>query len=355
MMKRSNDEAHEAETSESAVGEIVGDVDPLTAPVGSEFVIQQHHATALHHDFRLEMHNERGPVLVSWAVPKRLPTRRGERHLAIRTPDHSMGHATFSGTIPEDEYGGGVVRIFDHGTYELVDRNDEKLTFRLDGSRLRGVWHLISTGPMNGKEGWLAILSEDNRPTADSWPPSDPMLSASAAEPFDDGAWGFEPRWPGLRVVARCAGGTRLFTAEQREVTEKFPEMSRLHDHVVALDAMVDGVIVAFDDGRPSRSRLDERLDGENRAPVAYLAFDLLYADGTDLTGRPLRERRALLEELLVTTETFQISPVTATSGTALMEAVSTQGLGGIVAKRYESIYAPGTRSEDWLEISRGD
>ncbi len=66
------------------------DVNPLTAPIGGTFVIQQHHATALHHDFRLEMLNEEGPVLVSWAVPKGLPRRRGERHLAIRTPDHSM-------------------------------------------------------------------------------------------------------------------------------------------------------------------------------------------------------------------------------------------------------------------------
>lgn len=350
-MKRSSDEVVDAGTSESSGGEIVGDVDPLTAPVGSDFVIQQHHATAIHHDFRLEMYNELGPVLVSWAVPKRLPMLRGERHLAIRTPDHSMKHATFSGTIPEDEYGGGVVRIFDHGTYELIDRNDEKLTFRLDGSRLQGVWHLIDTGPMNGKEGWLVILSEDNRPTADSWPPSDPMLSTTTAEPFDDEAWGFEPRWPGLRVIARCAGATKLYTADHREVTEIFPEMSRLHDHVVALDAMVDGVLVAFDNGKPSRSSLDKRMDGENRVPVAYLAFDLLYADGTDVTGRPLRERRQLLEELLVTNESFQVSPVTATSGTALMEAVSAQGLGGIVAKRYESVYEPGTRSEDWLEI----
>ena len=83
------------------------DVDPLTAPVGTDFVIQQHHATRLHHDVRLEMMSGDGPVLVSWAVPKGLPRRRGDRHLAIRTPDHEMEWGSFSGSIGEGEYGGG--------------------------------------------------------------------------------------------------------------------------------------------------------------------------------------------------------------------------------------------------------
>ena len=136
-------------------------------------MIQQHHATALHHDFRLEMLNEAGPVLVSWAVPKGLPRRRGQRHLAIRTPDHSMEHATFSGSIPGDEYGGGEVRIFDHGEFEMVARSDDRITFRLDGERLAGVWHLVSTGSERGKEQWLAMMREDLRPPGDERPRAD--------------------------------------------------------------------------------------------------------------------------------------------------------------------------------------
>ncbi|MGH3650506.1 MAG: DNA polymerase ligase N-terminal domain-containing protein, partial [Acidimicrobiia bacterium] len=84
-------------TPEPPAEHLSGDVDPLTAPVGTSFVIQQHHATALHHDVRLEMMSGDTPVLVSWAVPKGLPRRRGERHLAIHTEDHPMRYATFSG------------------------------------------------------------------------------------------------------------------------------------------------------------------------------------------------------------------------------------------------------------------
>ena len=140
------------------------DVNPLTASVGAGFVIQQHHATRLHHDVRLEMMNGDTPVLVSWAVPKGLPRRRGDRHLAIRTPDHPMEWGTFSGSIAEGEYGGGEVRIFDHGDYEMVGRSEDRLTFQLKGDRLAGIWHLVHTGLKDGKDQWLAMMSKDLRP-----------------------------------------------------------------------------------------------------------------------------------------------------------------------------------------------
>jgi bifunctional non-homologous end joining protein LigD len=147
------------------------------------------------------MLNDQTPVLVSWAVPKGLPRRRGERHLAIRTEDHPMAYATFSGSIPEGEYGGGEVRIFDHGSYELVDRSDDRLTFRLAGDRLAGVWHLVHTGAKDGKDQWLAIMSEDLRPAGDDPPPLDPMLATTGDEPFEDPDWVFEPRWNGVRAL----------------------------------------------------------------------------------------------------------------------------------------------------------
>jgi len=206
------------------------DVDPLTAPIGKLFVIQQHHATRLHHDFRLEMMNGDSPVLVSWAVPKGLPRRRGERHLAIRTPDHSMEHATFTGPIPEGEYGGGEVRIFDRGEYELIDRNDERLTFRLEGERLAGIWHLVHTGPKDGKEQWLAIMSEDRRPSGEVRPPPEPMLATLTAKPFDDIDWVFEPKWDGIRAIVVCDEETRLVSRNHRDVTVAYPELHRLHE-----------------------------------------------------------------------------------------------------------------------------
>ena len=336
------------------------DVDPLTAPVGRQFVIQQHHATRLHHDVRLEMMNPEVPVLVSWAVPKGLPRRRGLGHLAIRTEDHPMGYATFTGSIPQGEYGGGEVRIFDEGEYEIVDRNEERLTFRLDGERLAGIWHLVHTGPKDGKDQWLAIMSQDLRPPGDEPPASKPMLATPTAKAFDDPEWGFEPKWDGIRAIAVCAEDTRLISRNDHDFTVAYPELHALHDQVVALDAMLDGEIVAFDGGVPSFQRLQQRMHLRDQrrveqmallVPVAYMVFDLLWIDGRDLTVQPLAERRRILEEALVPSQRIQISPMVEGDGVALFAAAAEQGLEGIMAKRLSSIYQPGTRSRDWLKV----
>jgi bifunctional non-homologous end joining protein LigD len=348
-------------TPEPPAEHVASDVDPLTAPVGSQFVIQQHHATALHHDVRLEMINEDDtPVLVSWAVPKGLPRRRGDRHLAIHTEDHPMAYATFSGSIPEGEYGGGEVRIFDEGDYEMVSRSEDRLTFRLDGQRLSGVWHLVHTGLQDGKDQWLALMSEDLRPAGDEPPELDPMLATLTEEAFDDPEWMFEPKWDGIRAIAICGEDTRLISRNHRDITVAYPELHRIHNQVVALDAMLDGEIVAFDEGIPSFQRLQQRMHLRDprrieqmikQVPVAYVVFDILHIDGADLTGRPLEERRQVLEETLVTSDTTQISPVTEGDGVALFQAASSQGLEGIMAKKQSSIYKPGARSRDWLKV----
>jgi bifunctional non-homologous end joining protein LigD len=348
-----------AKTPEPA-GEHLADVDPLTAPVGNQFVIQQHYATRLHHDVRLEMMNGDLPVLVSWAVPKGLPKRRGERHLAIHVEDHPIEYATFSGPIPQDEYGGGEVRIFDHGTYELVGRTKDRLTISLDGERLDGVWHLVHTGPKDGKDQWLAIMSEDRRPPPENRPPPDPMLATAADKAFDDPAWGFEPKWDGIRAIAICDDDTRLISRNDNDITSAYPELRALHDRLVALDAMLDGEIVAFADGVPSFQRLQQRMHVRNehqlqqlarQVPVVYMAFDLLYLDGRDLTALPLRERRRLLEETVVASDQIQVSPVTDANGIALFQAAAGHGLEGIVAKRLASRYRPGARSRDWFKV----
>lgn len=334
------------------------DVDPLTAPVADRFVIQQHHATALHHDVRLEMmKDDETPVLVSWAVPKGLPRRRGVRHLAIRTPDHSMEHLAYEGRIPDDEYGAGVVRIYDEGNYEMIARSRDRLTFRLDGRRLRGIWHLVSTGSKDGREHWLALLSEDLRAPVDVLPAPEPMIASRGEEPFDDPGWVFEPRWAGLRVMAFCEEGTRIVTKESEEISALFPEMKDLNRRLIVFDAVVDGVVVAFENGLPSASSLQRRLqaDGENmiddlakRSPVVYMVFDLLYMDGRNVMDQPLDRRRSLLEDALVPAPWVQLSPVTEGEGILLALAVAQQGLEGLVAKRRSSPYEQGLTT-DWL------
>ena len=127
-------------------------------------MVHQHHATRLHFDLRLEMMRGDTPVLVSWAVPKNLPRRRGKPHLAVHVEDHPFDYGAFEGTIPEGNYGAGEVRIFDSGTYEVLEQEDAKLTVRLRGERLQGVYHLIQTDRGKEKDEWLVFLRADERP-----------------------------------------------------------------------------------------------------------------------------------------------------------------------------------------------
>ena len=119
------------------------------------FVIQEHHATHLHWDLRLEMDG----VLKSWAVPKEPTAERGVRRLAIQVEDHPLEYADFEGDIEEGEYGAGSVRIWDAGTYDILERSERVLRFELNGRRLRGSWSLVHTSYAPGNQ-WLLIASE---------------------------------------------------------------------------------------------------------------------------------------------------------------------------------------------------
>lgn len=115
------------------------------------FVVQEHHASHLHWDFRLEMDG----VLKSWALPKGMPSRKGEKRLAVQTEDHPVEYIDFEGEIPEGEYGAGTVSIWDSGTYRLKERSADKIEFFLEGSKSRGRYVLVR---FKGQEkNWLMI------------------------------------------------------------------------------------------------------------------------------------------------------------------------------------------------------
>jgi len=105
------------------------------------FVVQEHDATTHHYDFRLEMDG----VLKSWAVPRGISTKPGERRLAVQVEDHDLAYVDFEGEIEEGVYGAGTVKIWDRGTYELVDRKDYKFVFNLNGDKLKGSYVLVHT------------------------------------------------------------------------------------------------------------------------------------------------------------------------------------------------------------------
>ena len=338
-----------------------GNVDPGQARVGSSFMIHQHHARRLHFDLRLEMYNGKTPVLASWAVPRNLPLSKGEPHLAVHVEDHPIDYGTFSGTIPAGNYGAGEVRIFDAGSYEVLEQGPGKLTIRLEGERLRGVWHLNRTRLQDGKDEWIAILGKDERPAPDPLPELRPMMATAAAAAFDDDKWLFEPKWDGVRTLTACfKNETLLVSRNQNDITATYPELGRLHDHLVAIDAIVDGEIVALDKGRPSFEKLQSRINLANQRdieravksiPVTFIAFDLLYLDGRSLIELPIEQRKEKLDALVVPASWLQVSSHVVGEGVALAEAAAAQRLEGVVAKKRGCPYRPGKRSRDWLKI----
>ena len=133
---------------------------PRRSAQGSQrrFVVQKHAATHLHYDFRLEMHD----VLKSWAVPKGIPLKKGERHSAFQTEDHPLDYLEFEGIIPPGEYGGGTVMVWDIGTYQLISGNyyAGHLTIFLTGAKLKGEWTLQRLETKDNdpdKQVWLLI------------------------------------------------------------------------------------------------------------------------------------------------------------------------------------------------------
>jgi bifunctional non-homologous end joining protein LigD len=117
---------------------------------GRIFVVQEHHASHLHYDLRLE----KDGVLASWAVPKGIPVKPGVKHLAVRTEDHPIEYADFEGTIPEGEYGAGEVTIWDKGLYEPLEWKDDKIEVVMKGERLAGVYVLVRF-KRAGEDEWL--------------------------------------------------------------------------------------------------------------------------------------------------------------------------------------------------------
>jgi bifunctional non-homologous end joining protein LigD len=131
---------------------------------GASFVVQKHDASRLHYDFRLELDG----VLKSWAVAKGPSLVKGEKRLAVHVEDHPLDYGSFEGTIPAGQYGGGTVMLWDRGTWEPEGDPHEgyekgRLTFRLEGEKLNGTWHLVRMAkrPRERQESWLLIKADD--------------------------------------------------------------------------------------------------------------------------------------------------------------------------------------------------
>lgn len=115
------------------------------------YVIHKHDATNLHYDLRLEL----GGVLKSWAVPKKPSKNPSKKRLAVQVDDHDLDYADFEGEIPEGQYGAGTVEIWDSGTYDLLERTEDKYKIDIHGDKLKGTYVLIRTKFKGDKKNWL--------------------------------------------------------------------------------------------------------------------------------------------------------------------------------------------------------
>ncbi|UWF76886.1 ATP-dependent DNA ligase [Microbacterium neungamense] len=296
---------------------------PRTASAGGSgaprFVIQEHHASRLHYDLRIE----RDGVLISWAVPKGVPETSDRNHLAVMTEPHPLEYLTFEGEIPKGEYGAGTMTLWDTGTVALEKWRDDEVigTFTgRPGGRLGSVrLALIRTEGSGEKSQWLLHRMKDphGHPTAHPGePPSapepvagsaathgdastgsasggsasggdastgsafagsasgdkptlatlEPMLAEAGtpglARALGDPAWA-EIKWDGIRALGTWRDGRmRLHARRGTDITARYPELTADGAPLLPADeAVVDGEIVAFDAaGRPSFARLQNRM-----------------------------------------------------------------------------------------------
>jgi bifunctional non-homologous end joining protein LigD len=184
------------------------------------------------------------------------------------------------------------------------------------------------------------------------------MLATSTGRLPVGNGWSYEFKWDGVRALVDVTDrGVRIRSRRGNDVTAAYPEVAA--QVAEAGDALFDGEIVAFVDGRPSFERLQSRMHLRARtdvarlaaeAPVTFVLFDLLRRYGVDLTGRPLSERRATLERVVAEHPDWTLSPVF-DDGPATRDVARVHGLEGVVAKRVDSVYRPGVRTNDWRKL----
>lgn len=317
--------------------------EPGSDESGFTFVIQEHHARALHYDFRLE----REGVLVSWAVPKNVPTTTKRNHLAVQTEDHPLSYGSFAGTIPAGEYGGGEVSIWDGGTYDLHKwRLGKEVIVTLHGHEDGGLGGpvtvaLIHTGKGDGsrpKQQWLMhrMAKAPNYYADDAesgFPEEREPMAASAAQSLPGSAdeWALEVEWEGVRVLGYVAGGRAKLVASGHDVSNAHGEVVDALAKMGLESGVLDGVLVG----------------------QQLCVFDLLELRGESQLRQPYSERRTALATLSEgQTARVQAPPSLPGTLAEALEAADQLGSSAVIAKRKNSVYQPGKRAKTWLRIA---
>ena len=385
------------------------------APRGQRpiFVVQLHHASRRHYDFRLQV----GDALKSWAVPKGPSYDPAVKRMAVEVEDHPLDYAGFEGEIPRGEYGGGHVARFDHGVWSTEGDPEEQLAkghlrFELHGSKLKGGWHLVRSGKparqpqwllFKDKDAWAGSLEADDllaevtpapeedrrragrgKPTRKrlaevpaprarhkDWKkralalpgaraaeapegPFQPQLARLGQDAPEGEQWLHEIKWDGYRILATVRDGeVRLWSRNALEWTDRIPE---IRDAVKALglrSAALDGELIAGSGTREDFNLLQATLSGERPGVLAYVLFDLLHVDGVDISEAPLLERKQLLQEVLAKGPAhLALSSHIPGDGAQAAALAAERSFEGIISKRADRPYRPG-RGDDWRKTKQ--
>lgn len=364
----------------------------VSASQGRRFVIQKHAASHLHYDFRLEM----GGTLKSWAVPKGPSLDPKVKRLAIHVEDHPLDYATFEGVIPQGEYGGGTVMIWDQG--EWLPEGDVEaaylkghLRFNLRGKKLQGGWSLVRTTKNDGKEQWLLLKGRDEfaseqdvlndlpnsvvskrsmetialerqrvwhsktNATQTTLPETLlPQLATLVDKVPEGDDWLHEIKYDGYRLMCRLvADEVRLLTRNGNDWSARFPALCAAIKRLPLKQGWLDGEVVVVErNGKTSFQALQNILGNDSDKGIAYYLFDILYRDDDDLTKMPLLERKRVLASLLSETNQTLLRYADHVLGRGLLtlDNACELHLEGIIAKRCDGVYHPG-RCHDWLKI----
>ncbi len=389
--------------------------EPGAPPRGQRaiFVVQLHHASRRHYDFRLQV----GGALKSWAVPKGPSYDPSVKRMAVEVEDHPLDYARFEGEIPHGEYGGGHVARFDTGVWATQGDPQAQLAkghlrFELFGRKLKGGWHLVRSGKPARQPQWLLFKDRDEYagtleaddlladvappPAADAaragrgkprkrrlaevtvpqaqhrdWSAAARALPGARRVRFDGGAfelqlarlaegpppgeqWLHEIKWDGYRIAAGVAAGrVRLWSRNALEWTRKIPEIAAAVEALGLRSAALDGELIAGRGAREDFNLLQATLSGEKQGALALVLFDLLHLDGWDLRAAPLLQRKALLAEVLERAGPhLRYSSHALGDGERAFELAGEQGFEGIVSKRADRAHHPG-RSDEWRKSKR--
>ena len=371
---------------------------------GDRLVVQKHDASRLHWDFRLELDG----VLKSWAVPKGPSLDPGTNRLAMRTEDHPLDYGDFEGTIPQGEYGGGTVMLWDVGRWEPEPTKDPSKTieeghlhFTLHGERMKGEWVMfrLKGKPGETSEAWMLKKVTDDyaKPDAgealveecvtsvttgrsmaeiaagsDEWrsnrggkkggrakkkegpkPPAfRPPQLATLVDAVPTGAdWLFEYKYDGYRLLLSTGGGAATaWTRGGKDWTDKFRAIVNAAADLPA-DCLIDGEAVALGkNGKPDFQLLQATLKGGD-ADLAFYAFDLIVDQGEDISKLPNLERKQRLAALLkAVSPPILYGDHIVAKGEALFDVVCKEGGEGIIAKKASAPYR-GERAKAWLKV----